>query len=627
MSTVATPLPWALPTTGNLADDDYRRSFDAWMKAHPYTGGEVYDSRGVQDLVSGGIDSISNLNPERDAWAQKQQEAYAAQLTPAQREERTRLYAERDAKLKRNGQLAAALAFAAVGGLGAYGAGMFGGAGAGAGAGAAGGGGAATGAGTSWNSLMSNPLFKMAMSKGGGELMKAVSGGGNGGGAGMTGNAITDWLTSLGTNGVNALSGINPLQSLFANYQMQGSERDVKNSESKANEYADYLMSQIGRTTGTADQLSKALKEALGPNANSATQEQLLRAILGGNNGQAGIDALKALGDKREAWMAEDRAKLDGVMTGAGDRLDALLKKLGDARIYGESDVTDLAGDIYNKKSGAVDRAVKLASSQGFADSLTRGLGDSTQAGDSRDAVARRFADVYSGLEADSRSQAVDQVGRMSDLQSRQRASSIDELTKVLSPELNARVATYRPDSTAQAAAQAEAEFGQRDLTRLAALRQALSGEDITRTGALIGGLNTANRDATLAAGGLAESASKAYSEALKSLGANRSRMFDAVGPAAGSFLSGVVKDSLPALIQSLPSGMSGVASILTKFLNSGQEEMTPEVQAAIEQAYAGWHDQQQPIMPEDLANWNEWALPDDWFAGWSDGLGDLFGG
>lgn len=120
--------PWALPTTGNLSDDDYRRSMDAWLSAHPYTGSEVYDSRGVQDLVGGGIDSLSNLNPERDAWDFDQRKAWGEQLTPDQRAEYSRLMQERDSKLKRNGMLAALAAFGGVAGAGMLGAGMLGGA-------------------------------------------------------------------------------------------------------------------------------------------------------------------------------------------------------------------------------------------------------------------------------------------------------------------------------------------------------------------------------------------------------------------------------------------------------------------------------------------------------------------
>lgn len=425
-------------------------------------------------------------------------------------------------------------------------------------------------------------------------------------------NPIANWLASLVSNGSNAISSINPLQALFANYQMQGAERDVNSAGSKANEYADFLKTQIGRTTGTADELSAALKKALGESPNAKAEEDLLNGILGGNNGRSGINALNALGDKREGWMAEDRAKLDGVMTGAGDRLDALYKSLGTPKTYGEADVNNLASDIYNKKTGAVDRSVKLASSEGFADALTRGLSDSTQAADSRDAVARRFSDVYSGLEADSRGQAVTQVGQLSDLQQRQRDSAISQLTNVINPELQARVATYRPDNTAAQAAQAAAVFGQDDLDRLDRARKPLAVEDNARTAALIGGLNTANGQSANAAGGLSSSASSAYAEALKSLGANRNAMVSVAAPAIGA----LTKDTLPSLINALPAALSGVASTLTQWLNSGQQEVTPEVAQAIEHAYSSCSGQGVPTT-DDLLGWGDWSLPDDWFSGW----------
>lgn len=119
--------PWALPTTGNLAFDDYRRAQNAWMRAHPYQGSETYDSRGVQDLVGGGIDSLSGINADRNAWEKKQLEAFGATLTPEQQAELARLGSDRNAKLRRNGQLAALGAFGTVAGLGALGAGMLGG--------------------------------------------------------------------------------------------------------------------------------------------------------------------------------------------------------------------------------------------------------------------------------------------------------------------------------------------------------------------------------------------------------------------------------------------------------------------------------------------------------------------
>lgn len=114
--------PWDLPTTGNLADDDYRRSMQAWMQAHPYTGNEQYSGFGVQDLVGGGgVDSLQGINQDRSTWEQQQNDAYLAQLTPQQRAERDRLYDASYAKNKSRGQLAALASMAAVGGLGALG--------------------------------------------------------------------------------------------------------------------------------------------------------------------------------------------------------------------------------------------------------------------------------------------------------------------------------------------------------------------------------------------------------------------------------------------------------------------------------------------------------------------------
>lgn len=116
--------PWDLPSTGGLAYDDYRRSMDAWMRAHPYMGQEQYDSRGVQDLVNGSIDSLNNLNPEHDSWEKQQLAAFGNQLTPAQQAEYTRLAQERNAKLNRNGKLAGLAALGGIAGIGALGAGM-----------------------------------------------------------------------------------------------------------------------------------------------------------------------------------------------------------------------------------------------------------------------------------------------------------------------------------------------------------------------------------------------------------------------------------------------------------------------------------------------------------------------
>lgn len=215
---------WALPTTGNLANDDYARSREAWGKAHPYTGKALsnptgsYDAEGsyigpgTTDWSSAGWQQRTTGNgdtewydPGNDNWAVAQDKAWMAQLTPEQRAERERLYAERDAKIKKRGQLAALAAFGGIAGAGMLGAGMLG-SGALGGVGAAGGdlgmagwmgagagemgleagaaGLASSGAGgaSPWGSFLktlTSPVGNMATKAGGSLLSQLIAGGGN----------------------------------------------------------------------------------------------------------------------------------------------------------------------------------------------------------------------------------------------------------------------------------------------------------------------------------------------------------------------------------------------------------------------------------------------------------------
>lgn len=217
---------WDLPTTGNLAVDDYQRSRDAWGKAHPYKGTPLSNPAGGYDVegsyVGPGADGWLSAgwtqgttgsgdayweDPRINAWALEQDKAWGAQLTPEQQAERTRLYAERDAKNKKRGQLAALAAFGGIAGAGALGAGMLGSgfsgaAGAGgldalAGADIAGGlvpefgssaaytaglGGTSAAGAAPWDSFLktiNSPVGRVATRAGGNLLNQLIAGGGN----------------------------------------------------------------------------------------------------------------------------------------------------------------------------------------------------------------------------------------------------------------------------------------------------------------------------------------------------------------------------------------------------------------------------------------------------------------
>lgn len=221
--------PWALPTTGNLAYDDYRRSMDSWMQANPYTGSEQYDNRGIQDLVGGGIDSVDNLNPEHDAWDFKQRRAWGDQLSPEQQNEYSQLAAERNAKLKRNGQLAAIGSFGLVGGLGAIGNGI-------------GGVSSAYGAGSGW----------------GGDTLSAMGMGGTGGGAAAGAAGGSPWDSFLGsiTKNVGGRVGGNLLSQLIS----AGGNAYMGNKQ--AGQYGD-VINQINQLYSPNSPYAKQMQQTL----------------------------------------------------------------------------------------------------------------------------------------------------------------------------------------------------------------------------------------------------------------------------------------------------------------------------------------------------------------------------
>jgi hypothetical protein len=129
---------WALPMTGNLANDDYRRSLEAYMKSMRgvitgWTPGVTMGEGTEYYHQAAGNPIYGNQQGDERNWEAE----WTSTLTPEQRAERIRLEQERHAKLKRNGMLAALAGFGGIAGAGMLGAGMLGVGAGGAGAGAA----------------------------------------------------------------------------------------------------------------------------------------------------------------------------------------------------------------------------------------------------------------------------------------------------------------------------------------------------------------------------------------------------------------------------------------------------------------------------------------------------------
>ncbi len=311
--------------------------------------------------------------------------------------------------------------------------------------------------------------------------------GGGQAGAGGAGGGL------FGAGGLNLQSLIN---SGFLYDQFRDLDKSADRLEGQYGTQAGALQGQISRTSGLADSLIAKL---------NATPDQA-----------AAIADMISKADERQGINDQERVGLYDNINEAGNKMDSVYSALGPAKMYGEQDIESLQQSIYGNRVGEVDRALKVASGQGFADSLRRGMADSSVAADSRDNIVRRFSDTYGKLAADSRGEANNQVTGYSNLQTNQRNAAIDQQAKAIAPELQARIATYKPSDIAVTARQQGVQSGQNNQN------------------SLYTALTNANDQSIKAQQAQAKNAQELAATARGAAGEARSRLFGSLATGAG---------------------------------------------------------------------------------------------
>lgn len=267
---------------------------------------------------------------------------------------------------------------------------------------------------------------------------------------------VGDNTNSSKTGSGGGITGSNLLGTWMAYNQYENAGAD------KDRAWKDYLAAQefnkdqIDRIVGNSGDYKSAIDNLLKPDSlpklnNTAGAFNPGRLDLSSRDGSWINDPYykAAQSDADSQMLAQALARMgqaDSALADTRDAQDAILRALaglGARTTYGEADVSRIAGDLYGKRVGALDRALKMASSQGFAGTITRGLSDSTQAGDTRDEIVRRFADKYGELDAQSWAEAAGIVGNYSQLQEAQRAAAMAEAVKANNPELHAQIAQW----------------------------------------------------------------------------------------------------------------------------------------------------------------------------------------
>lgn len=206
---------WALPTTGNLAEDDYQRSKAAfvkdWAKKNPYSGYDPVQygfSQAQMEEMGTANNASRQAFVDEETHGRKGTDAWLSQLTPAQRAEYNSLTQANDDKNRKRGMMAAAAMFAGIGGLGALGAGALGG-------GAVGGGALGGGAGLGGSGLMGAEWLGGLGQFGG--LGGAEALGGAAYGASGLGTGLGASLGGAGALGAGALGGLGEAAGIAGN--------------------------------------------------------------------------------------------------------------------------------------------------------------------------------------------------------------------------------------------------------------------------------------------------------------------------------------------------------------------------------------------------------------------------
>ena len=433
------------------------------------------------------------------------------------------------------------------------------------------------------------------------------SGGGTASIPGLSDALKTGLKQLLGGSGAGGGVNLNDIISLLKNNENYTAGKDQltqANADYKAAQ--EFNKTQIDRVTGLADVLKGRLTGMLDkPSAVSAVgaytapQTQLASSgdlsnnhyVLAAKSNAAATAGVGAAASKADQEATNSLTRANQATDTIRDRLTSM----GDRKEYGQTQVDDVASQLYQARVGAIDRALAKTSSSGFADTLRSGLSNSTFAADTRDDVARRFGAEYAAVDAQSRVDAGNLVKTYSDLQEQQRAGSLGEVLKAYDPTLDANLySTARGNATnlttqfgnlsaadanratdaikaADAASQVEGHWAV-DAAKTAyegRLRGALA-EDTNDAGmrtALVNALTQSNKDAMTAAGNIVTTAGGNVRSAAELAGALQQNYYSSVMPAVNA-AGTVVNPFLSSLSGLFSKGASSAADSLTKWLD-----------------------------------------------------------
>ena len=205
----------------------------------------------------------------------------------------------------------------------------------------------------------------------------------------------------------------------------------------------------------SAVQNSKAtLEQLLGSGGSVSNLAQLGLLLRDAMNNSAASGNASAVAADAGRNLTERANTTNSAADQALALIAALSQQMGLSTADESAGISNRSDQIFSNLVGTVDRGNAIASSQGFAQALRRGMGDSTQAADQANNLTRSFSDVYSKLRETANAGAFDEANKKkaAAVQSYQAATQNAVPLQKLSVD-TAKSIQERAATTAQAAA------------------------------------------------------------------------------------------------------------------------------------------------------------------------------
>lgn len=320
----------------------------------------------------------------------------------------------------------------------------------------------------------------------------------------------SSWLDNVDWGGIAKTGG-----NLWMADKLSGDVSKLKDAYGKASSEEELRIARLkGRdqlfdrlNLGAVDGVTSATSKVLG---SAGKMEQFLVPLMQQRDAALGrvsqldqkqMDALGNLNLIGKLYAAQDEQDKNRILNTQGQlssAISSLFQGTGGPSMVSQQQINSDADSIYKSYQADIDRTMSMVNSQGRADSIRRGMDESTMEGDRQDDVVRKFAPMFMDARNKAMDAAIQRNAGTSQAINQSRAAALQDVTGQYATALNTAGSLYRPRDAEMKTSSAMADA----FTKLFANERNYADDQLkTALGVINGSAALANTGANLSAG------------------------------------------------------------------------------------------------------------------------------